>query len=132
MNLDVTRTMTHEFVGRFQVAAYREPIKKPADVDQETWDAVLPTGPGYRYCDHWSTPGPDAERLFTETDLRRAADKVLNVATVREEIARLVRIAMQEEMAHGELNRVTDRVETAYSTAKEILKLFDIQLEGQK
>jgi hypothetical protein len=51
---------------------------------------------------------------------------------IRDEIARLIRIAMQEEMAHGELNRVTDRVETAYATANKIMKLFDIQMEGQK
>jgi hypothetical protein len=131
MDLTVTKTTTHEFVGRFQVAAYREPNKKPEDIDDAVWAAVFPNGAGYRYAEHWSTL-TDGERLFTETDLRRAADKVLNVSAVRDEIARLIRIAMQKEMAHGELNRVTDRVETAYVTANKIMKLFDIQMEGQK
>lgn len=59
------RTIDGETVLGFKVAAWR--YQNASDADGAPY--------GYRYCEHWSTPGNGAkavERLFTETQLRDA------------------------------------------------------------
>lgn len=58
-----------------EVAAWRTPVRKPADCPQDKWDGMFPTGAGNTYAEHWSTPGSHewdedkVERLFLQADV---------------------------------------------------------------
>ncbi len=66
------RDMCGETVMGMRVAAYREPIRCPADVDPAAFEEFFRRGKPNTYSEHWSTPGKGAvvERLFLEADVR--------------------------------------------------------------
>lgn len=88
------RDMSGETVLGMRVAAYREPVKRPPNIRADNWVAFAPKGVGNRYSEHWSTPGEDAERLFTEASVRQAlAAKEAEITRLRslvEEAKRVV------------------------------------------
>lgn len=77
MALPDGRDMCGETVMGMRVAAYRQPIRCPPDVDPATFEEFFRRGKPNTYSEHWSTPGAGlpTERLFLEADVRAALSR---------------------------------------------------------
>lgn len=121
---DERRDMEGETVLGMRVAAWREPVRCPPDVDPAAFEEMFRHGKPNTYAEHWSTLREGAERLFTEADVHAALSR-LREERDRYRLALARAATSMEEHRDGlwgpasvqELRAAIARARTALSTA---------------